>query len=144
MIIGTDCIGVGCGALILNDKEEILLLKRGKASKNQVGVWSKIGGSVEFGDTVEETLLKEAKEEIDCDIELLQFINYADHLLPEEKQHWVSFNYLAKIISGTPKIMEPEKCSDMQWFHIDDLPENACHYAVIKPVELYKKMKEKK
>ena len=71
MIVGTDCIGVGCGALIINDKNEVLLLKRGKKSKNEVGVWSKVGGTVEFGDTIEDTVVKEAKEEIDCDIEII-------------------------------------------------------------------------
>jgi 8-oxo-dGTP diphosphatase len=140
MIVGTDCIGVGCGALIINDKNEVLLLKRGKKSKNEVGVWSKVGGTVEFGDTIEDTVVKEAKEEIDCDIEIIQLINHINHIIPEEKQHWVSFNFLAKIVSGVPKIMEPEKCEEIKWFHIDNLPENSSFDTVIEPVRLYKKL----
>ncbi|MBU0660963.1 NUDIX domain-containing protein [Patescibacteria group bacterium] len=137
MHIGKDCIGVGCGALIINDKEEVLLLKRGKSSKNEIGVWSKVGGAVEFGDTVEETLIKEAKEEIDCDIEIIQFINYTNHIIKKEGQHWVSFNFVAKIIHGTPKIMEPTKCSEMAWFPLDALPENSSYETVIEPVQIY-------
>jgi hypothetical protein len=39
MKIGEDYIGVGGGILIFNQKEEILLLKRGIKSKNEVGLW---------------------------------------------------------------------------------------------------------
>ena len=62
--IGQDCIGVGAGALILNDLEQILLTLRGKAAKNEVGKWELPGGAVEFGETIEQALKREVKEEL--------------------------------------------------------------------------------
>jgi len=138
MKAGTDYIGVGCGGLAINEKDEVLLLKRGKNSKNEVGMWSKFGGQVEFGQTVEETLKKEAMEEIGCEIEILELINYVNHIIPEEKQHWVSFNFLVKII-GEPKNMEPHKCDEMGWFHIDNLPKNTSPKLILEPLEIYRK-----
>ena len=41
-----------------------------------------------------------------------------------ETQHWVSPSFLCKIIEGEPKIMEPTKHTDMQWFDLHTLPEN--------------------
>ena len=46
-----------------------------------------------------------------------------DHIIKEENAHWVATSYLCKIKSGEPKIMEPDKASDMKWFSIDKLPD---------------------
>ncbi len=49
-----DYIGVAAGAIIFNDKGEIFLSKRGQNSKNEKGCWETPGGSVEFGETLEQ------------------------------------------------------------------------------------------
>ena len=120
---GVDYIGVGCGALILNDKNETLLVKRGVSSKNEAGVWSKPGGAVEFGERVEDAVKREIKEELGVDIELTKLLGFTNHIIKSENQHWVTFSYLAKIIEGEPRIMEPEKIAKIKWFNLRSLPE---------------------
>ena len=122
MKAGKDYIGVGCGALIINNLNQVLLLRRGPKSKNQVGFWNQPGGAVEFGETVEDAIRREIKEELDVEIKLLEMLCYTDHILPEENQHWLTVAYLAKIKSGKYKIMEPEKCDRLQWFDLNNLP----------------------
>ena len=121
---GVDYIGVGCGALIVNDKNEVLLVKRGIKSKNEAGVWSKPGGAVEFGEQVENAVKREIKEELDIEIELTKFLGFTNHIIKSENQHWVTFNYLARIIKGELKIMEPEKIAEVKWFSLNNLPAN--------------------
>lgn len=123
MIPGIDYIGVGCGALIINDSNETLLIKRTSKSKNEAGFWSKPGGKVEFGETVESAIIREIKEELDIDIELTGFINFTNHIIKSENQHWVALSYLAKINKGIPRNMEPEKIAEIKWFSFDNLPE---------------------
>lgn len=138
MKAGVDYIGVGCGALIMNEKGETLLMKRGENSKNQVGVWTKPGGAVEFGETAEEAIIREVKEELDIDIVLDDFLGYTDHILKDENQHWIAINYSAKIVSGTPRITEPDKTSEIMWFSLEDLPENISK-TTTEPIEVYMK-----
>jgi 8-oxo-dGTP diphosphatase len=135
---GTDYIGIGCGALIINNKNETLLMKRGPMSKNEIGFWSKPGGSVEFGEKVENAIKREIKEELDIEIELIKFLDYTDHIIKSENQHWIAFNYLAKIIKGEPKIMEPDKHDEIKWFSLDDLPDNITQ-TTKEPIEKYLK-----
>lgn len=123
MTPGIDYIGVGCGALIINNKNETLLLKRGAKSRNQAGYWSKPGGTVEFGEKIGDAIKREIKEEFDVEIELVKFLGYTNHIIREEKQHWLSISYLAKIINGEPKNMEPNKHDEIGWFSFDNLPE---------------------
>ncbi len=49
-------------------------------------------------------------------------LDVADHILPDEGQHWVSPSYICKIKSGQPAIREPAKCAEIGWFAPDQVP----------------------
>lgn len=117
---GIDYIGVGVGAAIFNDEEKLFITQRGKKAKNEQGTWEIPGGSVEFNETFEQALKREIKEELGVEIAVLELLGVCDHIIPEEKQHWVSPTYICKIIKGTPKILEPEKCAAVGWFSLDE------------------------
>ena len=136
---GFDCVGVGCGALIVNDKNETILLKRTSKTRNGTGFWSKPGGGVEFGEKVEDAVIREIKEELGVDVEIVKFLGFTEGILIDGKQHWISFNYLAKIISGEIKNMEPEKHEEIKWFKLDDLPEKVM-INTIEPINEYLKL----
>ena len=121
LIKGVDYIGVGIGAVIINSDGKYLLAKRGLKAKNERGKWEFPGGSVEFGDTMAATIKREIKEELGVEIELLEHLPAIDHIIPNEKQHWVTSGYIAKIISGKPRVMEPEKCEKISWFSFEEL-----------------------
>jgi 8-oxo-dGTP diphosphatase len=120
MKAGIDYIGVGMGALVFNDEGKLLLTKRGKKAKNERGMWEIPGGALEFGETFKEGLQREIKEELDIVIEVGEMLQLCDHMIPEEKQHWVSPTFFCTIVSGTPTILEPEKCDEIGWFTIEE------------------------
>ena len=117
---GRDYIGVGVGAVILRDNK-ILLLLRKKAP--EAGCWTIPGGKVEFGDTCEETIIRELQEEIGTEGRIIAPLGVTNHILKEEGIHYVSPRFLVTIV-GEPKNMEPDSHSEIQWFPIDNLPEN--------------------
>ncbi len=119
---GVDFIGVGVGAIILNDEGKVFLAKRGHKAKNERGTWEFPGGGVEFGETMADCIKREIYEEYGIKIELADQLEAIDHLIPDEKQHWVAITFIAKIVKGKPKIMENEKCSEIGWFKINELP----------------------
>lgn len=142
MIKGVDYIGVGIGAVVVGKDGKILLAKRGSKARNEHGKWEFPGGGIEFGDTMAETIKRELKEELDIEVELLQHLPPIDHILPSENQHWVTSMFIAKIINGTPKIMEPEKCDEIGWFSIEELEQMASQLSqpTKKDLPLLKKM----
>jgi len=122
MIRGIDYIGVGVGALIVNPKGRVFLAKRGIKAKNERGLWEFPGGSVEFGETLSQSLTREMQEEYGITIRVIQLLDVVDHILPDEGQHWVSPSFICEIESGEPTILEPEKCSEIGWFDPFDMP----------------------
>jgi ADP-ribose pyrophosphatase YjhB (NUDIX family) len=85
-------------------KEGIVLIKR----KNPPFGWALPGGFVDYGESLEEAAIREAKEETSLDIQLKsQFHTYSD---PERdpRQHTISTVYVAKA-QGKPKAQDDAK-----------------------------------
>ena len=118
---GVDYIGVGCGAVIKNGEDKILLMKRGSLSKSEPNTWCIPGGAVEFNERMEDSVVREIKEELGVDIEVVKQYGCANHIMPTEGKHWVSTIFLCKITQGEPKVMEPGKCDEIGWFSLEEM-----------------------
>jgi mutator protein MutT len=119
---GVDYIGVGVGAVIVDDQGRLFLSQRGPKAKNERGLWEFPGGSVEFGETLAEALKREMREEYGIEVETGELLDVVDHILREEGQHWVSPTFVCRIVSGEAEIQEAEKCSEIGWFSLDEIP----------------------
>ena len=123
MKAGVDYIGVGVGAWIVNDKGEVLLVKRSQQAKNEKGKWEIPGGAVDFGETLEQAIKREMKEELGIDIEIIEQWTAKDHIISEDKQHWIPTTFLVRAAKGQiPKIQEPHKHDALGWFLPDKFP----------------------
>lgn len=120
--IGKEYIGVGVGGLILNKKNEVLLLLRNVDPEKNF--WSIPGGQVEFGEKVEDALIRELKEELGIDVAVINLLCVTNHILSQTNTHWISPAYYVKIISGIPLNKEKNKHLEMKWFPVNDLPAN--------------------
>jgi 8-oxo-dGTP diphosphatase len=119
---GKDYVGVGVGAIVLNDEGQVFLSQRGKKATNERGTWEFPGGKVDFGETLHGTLIREFMEEYGMTIKIVELLSVDDHILEDEGQHWVSPTYIAQSIGEAPQILEPHKCSAIGWFDLDNLP----------------------
>jgi 8-oxo-dGTP diphosphatase len=117
---GIDYIGVGVGAAIFDGEGRLFITKRGPKAKNERGKWEVPGGGVDFGETFEQAIKREMKEENDIEIEVIELLGIYDHIIPDEGQHWVSPTYICRIVAGEPKILEPDKCAEIGWFTIEE------------------------
>lgn len=99
------------GAIVYNDKNEILFIKNKKW-----GNWSIPGGHIEIGEKAEDTIVREVKEETGLDVGEIEFVGVQDGINPKnfyEKRHFVFLNYFAKVIGGKEK--KSEEMEEYQW-----------------------------
>ncbi len=123
MKAGVDYIGVSAGAMMINEAGEIFLAKRSNNAKNEKGCWETPGGEVDFGETLEEAVKREMKEEYGVEIVIMKQFPAENHLIPAENQHWVATTFLTKLKAGEmPRIKEPHKCEAIGWFALDKIP----------------------
>lgn len=59
---------LGAEVWIINSDNKILIQKRSKQKIIEPNVWAMTGGSVKLGENSKETIVREAKEELDIDI----------------------------------------------------------------------------
>jgi ADP-ribose pyrophosphatase YjhB (NUDIX family) len=91
---------IGVGAIIITEGK-ILLVKRGtEPGKNK---WSVPGGLVKLGETIQETVTREVKEESNLDVEPYRLIDAVNNIEKDSngnlRYHFVIIDFLVKLKS---------------------------------------------
>ena len=111
---------VGVGAIVLDNRGCILLQLRKKPP--EAGHWSIPGGRVEFGETVEEAIIRELSEELGIVVEVVELLCVTNHIVPKDDAHWVSPAFLVRVVSGEASNLEPHATKEMRWFTLSAIP----------------------
>lgn len=93
------------GGFIFNEKHELFLIRSHKWN----GAYVPPGGHVEVGETLEEALKREIKEETNMDITDIQFIEYHEFINKDAffaKRHFIFFNFSAQAVTTNIKLNE--------------------------------------
>ena len=94
---------VGVGAVLIH-QGKVLLIRRGKEPLR--GRWVVPGGTVEVGETLEEALVREVKEETGLVVRPLEVVTVLDRIERDGdavRYHYVIVDYLCEYVSGTPQ-----------------------------------------
>ena len=85
-------------------------------NKARALLWEFVGGKVENGESREDALIRECKEELDVTVNPLDVFCTVDHVYPDITIRLVLFN--AEILSGEPKLLEH---ADLKWISADEI-----------------------
>lgn len=114
----------GCVAAILQRKHEILFVQR--AQEPFKFCWDFPGGFLEAGESPEEGLKREMREELQIEIEpVALFGAYGDHYGPEGVPVLIIY-YLCRLAHGS--VRPQEELADARWFEMSALPEALAFY----------------
>jgi len=109
---------VGVGLFILKDGKVLLGKRKNAHGSDQ---YAGPGGHLEYGETAEQTALREIAEECGIKVKNLKMLCVSD-LLTYFPKHYVDIGFSAEWESGEPEVLEPEKCESWGWYDIDNLP----------------------
>ena len=101
-------------ALILNNGK--FLICRRPANKSRGMLWEFAGGKVEAGETKEQALIRECREELDVIIDVGEVFMEVTHEYPDLTVHLTLFNSVIK--KGVPKLLEH---MDIRWISADEI-----------------------
>lgn len=123
------------GLLIINEKNEILMMKRCNTGYMD-GMYGFISGHVEEGESLKQAIARETLEEAGIKIkeEDLEIV----HVMHRKAKDRESIDYFltCKSYAGKISIMEKDKCDELKFYYLDKLPINVIPY-VRKGIEYY-------
>lgn len=99
-------------AVIFNEKKEILFTERSLTDSFMPGYWELPGGGIEYGETPQESLTREIKEECNIDIEIIKPIAANTYFIDELQR--IEITFLCKAVNPE-KIKLSTEHSDYKW-----------------------------
>lgn len=94
---------VSVAGLVLNSNGDILLVKNPRRG------WEYPGGMVESGETFQEALIREVKEEAGVDIEIVGFVGLCKNV----EKDVVNIDFICKAIGGT--LTTSDESTEVMW-----------------------------
>lgn len=120
--------------IILTNDNKILLQKR-KGSKLWPGYYALPAGHIDEGETQYDALVREAKEELGIEIIPDDIIN--NYVVLRRNffeidgkilEPYIDYYFEIKKYKGIPKIIEEDKCEELLWADVNNLPEPFINY----------------
>ena len=113
--------------LFLLSGDRILLLKRRNTGFAD-GQFSVIAGHLEGDELVTGAAIREAREEagIEIEAESIEVVSVMHRRAPDGE--WIDFFLCSEWWTGDIRNLEPEKCDELAWFPVHDLPANTVPY----------------
>lgn len=114
--------------LVLIRRGKVLLSRRFNTGHLD-GNYSMIAGHLEGRETVYEAMVREAKEEggLALDPKRLKVVHIMHRL--DFDREYIDF-FVKSDTLEEPKNMEPQKCDRLDWFPLEELPENMVPYVL--------------
>lgn len=108
--------------ILLQKGNEVLLMQRAQTGFLD-GYWAVPGGSLDLHETVLQSAVREAREELNVILnpEHLSLVHVRHSYTPDGNS--LGFFFVAAAWQGEPMNAEPNKCSGMEWFALDKLPD---------------------
>jgi ADP-ribose pyrophosphatase YjhB (NUDIX family) len=108
------------GGLVRREDGKVLLCE----SHKWPGIYTVPGGHVELGETCEDALTREIREEVGLDIKVLDLISIQQVIYPQEfwkRAHFIFFDYLCSVEKDSELKVDSVEIQDAIWV----LPEEA-------------------
>lgn len=137
---GKDYIGITTPFYCNDGKGNFVMHKRDQNARDEQGTWDCGGGQLDFGEELEEAVLREVKEEYGCEGAIQEQLpaHSVFRVFDGVKVHWLATPFFIKIDVTKAKITEPHKFSEIGIFTLDNFPQ-PLHSGLAYSMKKYKK-----
>lgn len=129
---------VGALMVLRDEKLRVLLGRRSETRTSYPNVWDVPGGQCERGESPQQALLRELKEEVGVVPTEWRLVGHYDVLAQGPDELMILYFYEVTAWTGMPSNRQPEEHAEIAWFTIDE----ACQLSLPHPayVDLFHRL----
>jgi len=108
--------------------DKFLLTKRVEKVDDPEGVqmefhelWQIPGGGLQFGESVENGVRREIREELNVEIKNIRLLSNIFHRIYNDQWHGIFLTYVAELDSPESQIKLNQEANEWQWFTLDEI-----------------------
>ena len=110
-------------ALLFNEKQEALLIRRSLSEDVLPGVWDIPGGTLHDGEDPIEGAIRETVEEVGLNVKNLSLFHYTSNVDQKKNKQFVRLIFIGAC-NNLDVVLNPEDHDKYQWVSIGDLPQD--------------------
>ena len=127
-------MGVGARGIVRGESDRVLLIKRSETVGWDPGRWELPGGKADYGESLQDALAREAREETGLEIEVGEPLHVA-HFIKEP--FWVTTVTFACELAGEEARLSEEH-EELRWVELAEVAELDCTEASREALDAYR------
>ena len=110
-------------ALLFNEKQEALLIRRSLSEDVLPGVWDIPGGTLHDGEDPIEGAIRETSEEVGLNVKNISLFHYTSNVDQKKNKQFVRLIFIGAC-NNLDVVLNPEDHDKYQWVSISELPQD--------------------
>lgn len=103
-----------CIIVLIRKGDELLLVRKSEWLENRFGL---VAGFVDFGENLEETVVREVREEVGLEVKNIRYIGSQSWPFPSQLMTGFAADY-----AGGEIVLQEEELAEAGWYHKEQLP----------------------
>lgn len=112
--------------VIIKDRKILLIKRKNKPYKDK---WALPGGFIEYGEKVEESVVREVYEETGLKTKIIDLFGVYSDPNRDPRGHTITIVYLLEILDG--KLKSGDDAADLKFFNLKKLPDLSFDHNII-------------
>lgn len=112
---------IGVSAFIVDSDNKVLIVERARDDNFMPGFFELPGGKIDFGETAEEALVRECKEEVGLDVKAIKPYSTFSYTAKQDTEHAIDIQFVVRVVKDDTEVKLSDEHESFQWITVEEV-----------------------